>query len=203
MPVRSTIALILVGAVILPAAYADSVKFSDGTILPERWIRRGAIDPIQVMPQPQTSMLYVTPSAETTPLGERILNLDLLVDGKVMQRLPAISGRPKLQALRIGRDSKRGSEEPLPQGTYRVGAVDRGPGLAKAIGNTFIPILPMFFTTRKYLGIHRDADRAEKDGAGTLGCLALLNQQDIDTVAEFVTTHRVNTLVVDYGLPQR
>lgn len=147
-------------------------------------------------------MIYVTPSAEATALGERILNVDLMLDGQMIQRLQAISGKPDAQVFRVGRDSRRGSAEPLPQGTYAIGVVDRGAGLSAAIGNTFIPITPLFQTSRRYLGIHRDADRNQKGGEGTLGCIGLLSQQDIDTIANFVTLHRASTLVVDYSLPQ-
>lgn len=147
-------------------------------------------------------MIYVTPSSETTALGERILNVDLMLDGQMVQRLQAISGKPDAQIFRVGRDSRSGSAEPLPQGTYVIGAVDRGAGLSQAIGNTFIPITPLFQTSRRYLGIHRDADRDRKGGEGTLGCIGLLSQQDIDAIANFVTVYHASKLVVDYSLPQ-
>lgn len=144
--------------------------------------------------------IYVTLSPDLTEIGERILNFDLVVDGQIVQRLQAVSGKANTQYFRRGLESRSGSHEPLPQGIYQIGDVDRGPGLSRAIGNTFIPITPQFATYRRLLGIHRDADRS-RGGAGTEGCLGLLTQQDIDTVANFVITYRVKTLVVNYGLP--
>ncbi|HEY9616700.1 MAG TPA: hypothetical protein V6C64_07665, partial [Microcoleaceae cyanobacterium] len=99
---------------------------------------------------------------------------------------------------RLGQASKANSREPLPQGIYTLGQIDRASGLPLAMGDTFIPLAPQFSSNRSGLGIHRDADRSV--GPGTIGCLALLTQQDIDTVASFVTTYNVQTLIVDYGL---
>lgn len=161
-----------------------------------------AADPLSTAPPTwgsEAGAIYVTLSPESTATGERLLNFDLVVNGQIVQRLQAISGKAERQYFRRGLESRSGSHEPLPQGVYRIGAVDRAPGLSQAIGDTFIPITPQFSTQRRLLGIHRDADRAI-GGAGTEGCLGLFTQQDIDTVANFVMTYRVKTLVVNYGL---
>lgn len=149
---------------------------------------------------PKEATMRLTSTTKFTSTGERILNLDLLVDGKVVERVQAVSGKPGVQHFRLGRDSRSGSREPLPQGVYRVGAVDRNGGLPYAMGDTFIPVTPLFATTRSGIGIHRDADRHLQGGSGTIGCLGVLNQAGIDAVAEFVNTYRVKTLTVDYGL---
>ncbi len=68
------------------------------------------------------------------------------------------------------------------------------------MGDIFIPVTPLFATARSGIGIHRDADRHIQGGSGTIGCLGILSTKDVETVAKFVTTYRVKTLVVDYGL---
>lgn len=149
---------------------------------------------------PKEATMRLTPTTKFTTTGERLLHLDLLVDGKLVQRIQAVSGKPGVQRFRLGRDSQAGSREPLPQGVYRVGAVDQNGGLPYAMGDTFIPITPLFATARSGIGIHRDADRHLQGGSGTIGCLGVLSQQGIDRVAAFVNTYRVKTLTVDYGL---
>lgn len=146
------------------------------------------------------AFLEVTLTPDRTPDGERLLNVDLVLDGQVIQRLPAISGKPDVQYFRTGPESIAGSREPLPQGIYRIGTVDRGPDLPLSLGPIFIEIFPQFATQRSALGIHLDGDRILRDGAGTLGCLGLLSPQDIDAVTNFVTTYHPQRLVVDYGL---
>lgn len=150
--------------------------------------------------QPQAASLRVTLSSKFTETGERILNVDLVSEGQVLERFQAVSGKPRKQAFRVGSESKAGSREPLPQGIYAIGQVDRGTGLPFAMGKTFIPVTPQFSTSRSGIGIHRDADRMIPGGSGTIGCLGLLNQTEIETLADFVSSHNVKTLIVDYGL---
>lgn len=150
----------------------------------------------------EAAVLRLTPTKQKTATGERLLNLDLIINGKVVQQIQAVSGKPDVQNFRLGQNSKAGSREPLPQGIYRIGTVDRGAGLPFAMGDTFIPVTPLFATARSGIGIHRDADRHLPGGAGTIGCLGILNQQGIRDVAHFVTTYRPKTLIVDYGLSQ-
>ncbi|MBM0742005.1 hypothetical protein JOY44_10265 [Phormidium sp. CLA17] len=150
--------------------------------------------------QPQAASLHVTLSSKFTNTGERILNVDLVREGEVVKRLQAVSGKPQKQAFRVGSESRSGSREPLPQGIYAIGQIDRGVGLPLAMGNTFIPVTPQFSTSRSGIGIHRDADRMIPGGSGTIGCLGLLNQTGIETVAEFISIYNVKTLIVDYGL---
>mgnify|MGYP002784310398 CR=1 FL=1 len=148
----------------------------------------------------QEALLRLTPTAKYTETGERILKLEMLVNGKLVDTVQAVSGKPKVQHFRLGRDSRSGSREPLPQGIYRVGGIDRGAGLPYAMGNTFIPVTPLFATARSGIGIHRDADRHVPGGSGTIGCLGVLNQAGIDAIAQFVSNYNVKTLIVDYGL---
>lgn len=149
---------------------------------------------------PKDASLRLTLTPKFTATGERILNLELRLDGKVIERVQAVSGKPDVQHFRLGQNSRSGSREPLPQGTYRVGTVDRAGGLPFAMGDTFIPVTPLFATARSGIGIHRDADRHIQGGSGTIGCLGVLSQKDVDTIAKFVSIYRVKTLVVDYGL---
>ncbi|MDX2229952.1 MAG: hypothetical protein NW220_09955 [Leptolyngbyaceae cyanobacterium bins.349] len=152
---------------------------------------------------PKQAIMRLTPTTRFTATGERILNLDLLLDGKLVDRVQAVSGRPGRQHFRLGPASQAGSREPLPQGTYQVGAVDRQGGLPAAMGDTFIPVTPLFATSRSGIGIHLDADRHLQGGSGTIGCLGVLDQADLDAVVRFVQTYRVRTLTVDYGLTPR
>lgn len=148
---------------------------------------------------PKETALRLTPSPRFTKTGERILTLTLIRNGQVIQELPAVSGKADVQYFRTGSQSRSGSREPLPQGVYRVGGVDRAGGLPAAMGDTFIPLTPLFATNRTGIGIHHDADRAT-GGAGTIGCLGLLEKRGIQTVADFVSQYQVSKLIVDYGL---
>lgn len=171
-----------------------------------------AVAETQPHPTPQNQISWVAPKSaklatmrlsltnQFTATGERILNLEMVVDGTVLDRVQAVSGKPSVQNFRLGRDSRSGSREPLPQGVYQVGAVDRNGGLPYAMGDTFIPLTPMFATARSGIGIHRDSDRHIKGGSGTIGCLGVLTQESINKVADFVNTYPVKTLTVDYGL---
>ena len=149
---------------------------------------------------PKEATMRLTPTNKYTPTGERILHLDLLIDDQLIERVQAVSGKPGVQNFRLGQDSRAGSREPLPQGIYRVGKVDRNGGLPYAMGDTFIPLTPLFATSRSGIGIHRDSDRHIPGGSGTIGCLGVLNQAGINVIAEFVMTYRVQVLIVDYGL---
>ena len=149
---------------------------------------------------PKDANLRLTLTPKFTSTGERILNLELRLNGKAIERVQAVSGKPDVQHFRTGQNSKAGSREPLPQGVYRVGSVDRNGGLPYAMGDTFIPVVPLFATSRSGIGIHRDADRHVQGGSGTIGCLGILSANDVERVASFVTTYRVRTLIVDYGL---
>lgn len=149
---------------------------------------------------PQTASLRLSLTNQFTATGERLLQLELIVDGTVIDRVQAVSGKPTVQRFRLGPDSRAGSREPLPQGTYRVGAVDRNGGLPYAMGDTFIPLTPLFATARSGIGIHRDSDRHLPGGSGTIGCLGVLTQAGIDRVADFVKSYPVTTLTVDYEL---
>jgi lysozyme len=149
---------------------------------------------------PKSATMRLSLTNQFTATGERILKLELIVDGTVLDQVQAVSGKPSVQNFRLGRESRSGSREPLPQGVYQVGAVDRNGGLPYAMGDTFIPLTPLFATARSGIGIHRDSDRHIKGGPGTIGCLGVLTQDSINKVADFVHTYPVKTLTVDYGL---
>jgi len=148
---------------------------------------------------PKETVLRLTLSPRFTATGERILTLALVRNGQVLHTLQAVSGKADVQYFRTGQQSRSGSREPLPQGVYRVGSVDRSGGLPAAMGDTFIPLTPLFATNRNGIGIHHDADRAI-GGAGTIGCLGLLEKRSVQTVAQFVSQYQVKKLIVDYGL---
>lgn len=105
------------------------------------------------------AQIRVTLGSTTTETGERVLQVELILNGQVAERLGAVSGKADVQHFRLGPDSRSGSREPLPEGLYHVGLVDREPGLPAAMGRTFIPLMPQFSTSRSGLGIHQDADR--------------------------------------------
>ncbi len=92
---------------------------------------------------PKDASLRLTLTPKFTATGERILNLELRLDGKVIEQVQAVSGKPDVQHFRVGQDSRAGSREPLPQGIYRVGSVDRNGGLPLCHGRYFHPSYPI------------------------------------------------------------
>jgi hypothetical protein len=69
---------------------------------------------------PTESQLRLTRTGTTDGRGLEVLRLILLENGKATGTLNVVSGAPGAQRFRLGKDSRAGSLEPLPQGRWRI-----------------------------------------------------------------------------------
>lgn len=143
--------------------------------------------------------IRTTRSGQTDEYGNEFLNVELVENGQVVDRVQAVSGRPGRQNFRTAAQSREGSHEPLPEGTYSLGTpeFDANSFGNEALGGMWIGIDPNQSTERTALGIHVDGDRTAKPG--TEGCLGFIRIEDGRKVSDWIEGG-ANQMVVDYGL---
>ena len=126
--------------------------------------------------------------------GDPIWDLRLQIPGEPERHFDAVSGRADRQAANR---NQLGSEAPLPVGSYWIGAVEplgrHGP---RELGPIWIGIEPQFKTGRRVLGIHLDPSAGRNWNSGTSGCVGLIRERDMHTLAELIRRSGTSTLVV-------
>jgi hypothetical protein len=126
--------------------------------------------------------------------GDPIWDLRLQIPGEPERHFEAVSGRADRQAANR---NQLGSEAPLPVGSYWIGAVEplgrHGP---RELGPIWIGIKPQFKTGRRVLGIHLDPSAGRNWNSGTSGCVGLIRERDMHTLAELLRRSGTSTLVV-------
>ena len=126
--------------------------------------------------------------------GDPIWDLRLQIPGEPERHFDAVSGRADRQAANR---NQLGSEAPLPVGNYSIGAVEplgrHGP---RELGPIWIGIEPQFKTGRRVLGIHLDPSAGRNWNSGTSGCVGLIRERDMHTLAELLRRSGTSTLVV-------
>jgi predicted chitinase len=136
------------------------------------------------------------------------LELQYFENSELFGVLPCSSGAPGHQSFRVGRDSRSGSNEPLPQGEYRVGDIvwasgqkdnweaSWGPGL----GPIWIDLryISPGRTDRSAIGIHLDANLSWSPGSA--GCLVFHSIRDLKKLIEWLRRTDPRTLRVDWGI---
>jgi lysozyme len=158
-------------------------------------------------PVDRESKLRLTRTGRKDGRGLEVLRLELIEDGKATGRLDAVSGVPGAQAFRLGKNSRAGSLEPLPQGIYRVADIawaagkDRydgswGPGL----GPASVPLVYLGpgTTQRSAIEIHYDANHGTSPG--TAGCVGLNSVADLQTLVRWLRRVDPKVLVADWGI---
>lgn len=152
--------------------------------------------PVKATPQGNTLRVVKTNKmVETTK--DPIWDVELVVDGKVVDKVEALIGRSYRQTA----DRHiAGNKSPLPVGTY---SIDKQ-GIAKApfddpeLGKGYwVPITPLFSTGRSALGIHQDPSWGllNKE-SGTSGCIGLRSPEDTRKVVEWVRQYDVRVVSV-------
>jgi len=126
--------------------------------------------------------------------GDPIWDLRLQIPGEPERHFDAVSGRADRQAANR---NQLGSEAPLPVGSYWIGAVEPlgRPG-PRELGPIWIGIEPQFITGRRVLGIHLDPSAGRNWNSGTSGCVGLIRERDMHTLAELLRRSGTSTLVV-------
>jgi GH24 family phage-related lysozyme (muramidase) len=151
--------------------------------------------------------LRLTRTGRADSRGLHLLRLQEIVDGIPMGQLEVVSGAPGRQAFRIGRDSRAGSAEPLPEGRYAVGHIEWangtdnyqaswGPGLGAVwVG---IEYRTPGRTDRAALGIHHDENHGTNPG--TAGCIGIQGTPDLKRLVAMLRAHDPKFLLVDWRL---
>lgn len=119
--------------------------------------------------------------------------LEVYLDGQIIYTLEAVSGRAYSQQRNR---NIAGTEAPLPDGEYRISQrIQRGS--MREVGETFIPVYPLFQTGRRDLGIHYDPSFNQNNGEdGTSGCIGLTNKADRNLINRFVQNYHPQELIV-------
>ena len=126
--------------------------------------------------------------------GDPIWDLRLDIPGEPVRHFEAVSGRADRQ---LANRHQMGSEAPLPVGLYRIGAIEPlGVNGPRELGPIWIGIEPQFKTGRRVLGIHLDPSAGRNWNSGTSGCVGLIRERDMHTLAELLRRSGTSTLVV-------
>ena len=167
--------------------------------------------PLQVIPyelfdskgQPATNnpnqgyLVMVKTSQLVDKTNDPIWRVELVVNGKVVDYVEALSGRSYRQTA--NRDTS-GNKSPLPMGRYSIDrqGISRAPFDDPELGRGYwIPISPLFSTGRSSLGIHQDPSWGKTNGeSGTSGCVGLRSPEDTAKVADWVAKYDIRTLIV-------
>jgi lysozyme len=156
---------------------------------------------------PTESQLRLTRAGTTDGRGLEVLRLELMENGKATSTLYVVSGAPGAQRFRLGKDSRAGSLEPLPQGRYRIQDIawaagkdnysgNWGPGLGPA--SVPLTYLGPGTTQRSAIEIHYDANHGSSPG--TAGCVGVNSIADLKNLVGWLRRVDPKGLVVDWGI---
>lgn len=120
--------------------------------------------------------------------------------------LYATSGQPGHQEFHTGPYSIAGSNQPLPQGQWKMGKADWCGGSGdyntyfnEGLGPVFWALSPQFETGRAEIGVHFDANSSSSPG--TAGCVGVCTLQDLKSFVSLTALNpNVDDVFVDWGL---
>lgn len=136
------------------------------------------------------------------------LKLEYIKDGQLKDFLIVNSGQPKRQFFRTGKDSRRGSFEPLPEGKWFINDIlwksgknvyDKAiwqPGIGPA--KVFLDYVPSTGTNRSLIEIHIDWNKSTLPG--TAGCIGIQSVADFKKLVEWLRETDPRDLYVDWNL---
>lgn len=141
-----------------------------------------------------------------TPIGRDpwnccTFNLQWRKNGQPVDQLTILSGAPGGQIVHP-EDDYSGSGNPIPEGIYHLGPVERG-WWGSAIGSIWISNevkADYKANNRSAIGMHQDANRNIPGWQGSAGCPATYDEAGIERIA--LWRNSVNApehLIVDYG----
>ncbi|PTU01988.1 hypothetical protein DBR45_14655 [Pseudomonas sp. HMWF031] len=185
---RTVLATALLGLGETSAARADR---EDG----ERSSLMALLEPVQPRVEPVPTLVLERTGRRIASTGDPIWDLRLEIPGEPTRRFDAVSGRANRQ--NADRD-RMGSRAPLPAGTYSVGPVEPlADGAYPELGPVWISIEPTFTTGRRVLGIHQDPSAGRLNSqSGTLGCIGLVNRNDMLNLSALIERSGTERLVV-------
>lgn len=134
------------------------------------------------------SYLMLTKTNRKDSYGAVVLKLQYFKKGRIFDELTCCSGQPSKQNFRIGRESKSGSGEPLPEGRWIIGDIKWADGrnnydggiFADGVGPVSVPLEydGPDWTSRSAIEIHPDWNRPEGK-PGTVGCVGFYVLDDM------------------------
>lgn len=151
--------------------------------------------------------LLLTRTRELDSSGLEKLKLSYIKNGVPSASMIVVSGAPGAQYFRLGKDSRSGSLEPLPEGRWGIediqwaGGRDNysdswGPGLGPV--STPLRYLGPGSTERSAIEIHIDSNA--RTSPGTAGCIGVANEADYRRLVGWFRDSNPRDLYVDYGL---
>ncbi len=153
--------------------------------------------------------LLLTKTLSKDPSGCFKLKLDYFKAGKLTDSLLAVSGIPKCQFFRKGKDSQRRSFEPLPEGKWLLHDIEFADGKDNYYGKTFhdkglgpvkirLDYVPVSGTKRGDIEIHIDWNKTT--APGTAGCIGIGTIYDYKKLVGWLRETNPRDLYVDWGL---
>ena len=141
------------------------------------------LEPPITIPEPQPQLVLNRTKRQIRSTGDPIWNLRLEIPGEPARHFDAVSGRAHRQDA--DRD-QMGSKAPLPTGSYTLGPVEPlAKGAYPELGPVWIGIEPTFITGRRVLGIHQDPSVGLDGNSGTLGCIGLIHEHELQFLPPF------------------
>ncbi len=186
---------------------------ADGKVGPKTWKSLwGEPNPVSAAttapPTVGLNYLKLTRTDSRESFGCYRLRLEYFKNGQPVDSLYVVSGQPKRQFFRTGRDSKRGSYEPLPEGRWKIRNIlwAGSPDVydkkifKDGIGPVKIPIdfVPKSGTERDLIQIHIDWNRST--APGTAGCIGVASVADFKRLVTWLRDTDPRELVVDWKL---
>lgn len=189
------------------------VAEADGKVGPITWEalwKSSATDstpPAPVPGAPGKTYLRLGNTGKRDGYGLNILLLEYIKDGRVAGSLHVCSGAPGCQAFRTGGESQPGSNEPLPEGLWRINNIIWCDGRDNYEGEVFASGLGPVSTPLDYKGpggtrrgnieIHIDWNR--QGSPGTAGCIGITSISDYKILVSWLRDTDPRDLYVDWG----
>lgn len=124
--------------------------------------------------------------------------VQLVSNGQTIDQLESLIGRADRQKLNR---HTAGNKSPLPIGSYRIDreGIERGPFPDLELGKGYwIPITPLFATSRSALGFHQDPSWGKKNGeSGTSGCIGLQSPEATKKIVDWIKQYNINRITVE------
>lgn len=186
---------------------------ADGKVGPKTWQALAGQAPVpKSEPMPPGTYLRLTKTNTKDRFGCYELRLAYVKDGQEVGAMMVCSGQPKNQFFRIGRESKAGSYEPLPEGKWgmrniewKAGKDNYSPANSWAPGvgpvRVWLDYQGPGTTARSAILIHLDANRPPLGRCpGTAGCIGIYNVADFKRLVTWLRDTDPRDLYVDWGL---
>jgi lysozyme len=187
---------------------------ADGKVGPKTWAALWGTAQTISAPAPSGTAtpgknhLLLTKTSVKEPSGCFRLKLEHIKNGQSTDSIMTVSGQPKHQFFRKGKDSISKSFEPLPEGKWSIGKIEwaggkdvyNGKVWQSGIGPAKIRLeyLPAGGTDRQNIEIHIDWNKTTLPG--TAGCIGVSSVSDYKKLVVWLRDTDPKDLYVDWGL---